>query len=249
MCRRRRGTIQVRPRLPSSPELWPGARLLSRSGRGRRMSTAPRQPAPGPRGSWSGGPISRPCGDSTEPSCHCAMFTVTCVRRSGSVPDCTPSCGARKDTPTSIHSTVAARPPLHSSRSAMASDSRVYLPSDSTTPTFRAAGLDMTGVGWSLRVACQAELDDRPHAYCQLAVGHGGAHQAQPADRQPRPETDRRVRRPLSRTVGPDEPAVAACSPWGSGTLAPSPAPNLSLPGPRGSRRPNGPVRPGEGHR
>jgi hypothetical protein len=48
----------------------------------------------------------------------------------------------------------------------------------SPVPSFVVAALDMTGVGWSLRVACQIAVEGRPDAYCRLAVGHGGAHQA-----------------------------------------------------------------------
>jgi hypothetical protein len=126
----------------------------------------------------------------------------------------------------------------------MATDNRVFVPPDaSALPTFRVEGLDMTGVGWSLRVACQVEVDGRPFAYCRLAVGHGGAHQSEPVDRHPRRGTD--ARRLLTRTVGPDEQTVTACSPGSSIDPAPPVAPSPVRPGPGASpsRRPPGPVR------
>ena len=46
-------------------------------------------------------------------------------------------------------------------------------------PRIRIEGLDMTGVGWSMRVPCQVALADRPGCYCRLAVGHGGPHTAE----------------------------------------------------------------------
>jgi hypothetical protein len=129
----------------------------------------------------------------------------------------------------------------------MANDSKVFLPSDAfAMPSFGVAGVDMTGVGWSLRVACQIEVGDRPNAYCRLAVGHGGAHQTQPVDRQARPADDQR--RPIPRTTDFDEPA-GACAPSSGGHPAPSPGTGLVRQGPRRSRGPGGPVRPRDGHR
>jgi hypothetical protein len=128
----------------------------------------------------------------------------------------------------------------------MASDSRVFVSTDACAPTFRIAGLDMTGVGWSLRVACQVAVDDRPDGYCRLAVGHGGAHQTKPVDR-PRPESD--ARRVRTSTAGPDDPTGAACSPGHAGKPAASSAPSLVRPGPGRSRRVPGPVRPSDIHR
>ena len=64
----------------------------------------------------------------------------------------------------------------------MAIDSALSRSADpSPVPVFGIAALDMTGVGWSLRVACQIAVDDRPDGYCRLPVGHGGAHEAGPA--------------------------------------------------------------------
>lgn len=64
----------------------------------------------------------------------------------------------------------------------MAIDSALFTSVDpSPAPTFSIAALDMTGVGWSLRTACQIAVEDRPDGYCRLPVGHGGAHEARPA--------------------------------------------------------------------
>jgi hypothetical protein len=72
----------------------------------------------------------------------------------------------------------------------MASDSRS--PATLTAygaPRIRVEGLDMTGVGWSLRVPCQVALTGRPGCYCRLDVGHGGPHAAEPDDSSPPPLT------------------------------------------------------------
>ena len=73
----------------------------------------------------------------------------------------------------------------------MAIDSALSTSVDpSPVPSFVLAALDMTGVGWSLRVACQIPVEDRPDGYCRLAVGHGGAHQAGAAEHRVAPPTD-----------------------------------------------------------
>lgn len=76
----------------------------------------------------------------------------------------------------------------------------------SPVPVFGIAALDMTGVGWSLRVACQIAVDDRPDGYCQLPVGHGGAHEARPGGQAIGPAANRR--RPSTVDGGVDEPAA-----------------------------------------
>ena len=123
----------------------------------------------------------------------------------------------------------------------MAADSGLSTSFDpSPAPSFAIAGLDMTGVGWSLRVACQIAVDDRPDGYCQLPVGHGGAHQAQPADRRPDPDARRRF--PVTAAGA----AAASCTPARDrhDPLAP-PALMRQLPG--RLRRPRGQTRSGRG--
>ena len=69
----------------------------------------------------------------------------------------------------------------------------------SPVPSFVVAALDMTGVGWSLRVACQIAVEYRPDGYCRLAVGHGGAHQAGAVEHRIAPPTE-----PLGPPTGAD---------------------------------------------
>jgi len=67
----------------------------------------------------------------------------------------------------------------------MASDSRsVSVLKGYGSPRIRVEGLDMTGVGWSLRVPCQVALPGRAECYCRLDVGHGGPHEAESDDRR-----------------------------------------------------------------
>jgi hypothetical protein len=73
-------------------------------------------------------------------------------------------------------------------------------------PVFGIAALDMTGVGWSLRVACQIAVDDRSDGYCRLPVGHGGAHQAGPAQHDIGPAAN--PHRPSTVDGGDGRPAA-----------------------------------------